>query len=140
VTIGNHTHTIGDHTHTVSVPAHTHTVTIGTHTHDYTPTITANYGIFRDSAGNTFGLTDLEYSVDGSTWYGFTVGVNGFTTLGDGWYRVDLTALLQDSVSYRPLANNNALQVRRKSTGAIKKATIDAQMNIRTQIQSLALS
>ena len=142
VTIAAHTHdvTIPNHTHTVSVPAHTHTVTIGTHTHDYTPTITTNYGIFRDSAGNTFGLTDLEYSVDGSTWYGFSVGVNGFTTLGDGWYRVDLTALLQDSVSYRPLASNNALQVRRKSTGAIKKATIDAQMNIRTQIQSLALS
>lgn len=142
-TIPSHQHTVPNHTHSTpnhqhDTPNHSHATP--NHQHTFTPTITATYGIFRDSAGNTFGLTDLEYSVDGSTWYGFSVGVNGFTTLGDGWYRVDLTALLQDSVTYRPLASNNALHVRRKSTGAIKQATIDAQMNIRTQIQSLALS
>lgn len=129
VTIAAHTHTIGDHTHTVTVPAHTH---------DYTPTITASYGIFRDSAGNTFGLTDLEYSINGTTWYAFTVGVNGFASLGDGWYRVDLTALLQNSTTLRPTANNNAVQVRRKSTGAVKKAMIEAQLNVRTIIQAIA--
>jgi hypothetical protein len=82
----------------------------------------------------------LEYSLDGSTWYGFAVGVNGYTSLGGGWHRVDLTALLQDSTTLRPLANNNTLQVRRKSTGAIKKATIDAQLGIRNIIQALALN
>ena len=126
---GSHTHTIGNHTHTVTIAAHTH---------DYTPTITAAYGIFRDSAGNTFGLTDLEYSVNGTTWYAFTVGVNGFASLGDGWYRVDLTSLLQNSSTLRPTANNNAVQVRRKSTGAIKKAMIEAQINVRTIIQAIA--
>ena len=147
VTIGNHSHsvTIGDHSHSVTISAHTHTigdhshsVTIAGHTHDYTPTLTAAYGIFRDSAGNTFGLTDLEYSVDGSTWYAFTVGVNGFASLGDGWYRVDLTALLQNNTTLRPTSNNNAVQVRRKSTGAIKKAMIEAQLNVRTIIQAIA--
>lgn len=138
VSIAAHTHTIGDHTHTVTIAGHTHSVTIAAHTHDYTPTITATYGIFRDTAGNTFGLTDLEYSVDGSTWYAFTVGVNGFASLGDGWYRVDLTALLQNSTTLRPTANNNAVQVRRKSTGAIKKAMIEAQINVRTIIQAIA--
>lgn len=136
VTIGDHTHTIGNHTHTVTIGDHTHT--IGTHTHDYTPVLTAAYGIFRDSAGNTFALADLEYSVDGSTWYGFSVGVNGFTSLGDGWYRVDLTALLQNSSTLRPTANNNAVRVRRKSTGATKKAMIEAQINVRTIIQAIA--
>lgn len=136
VTIGTHTHTIGDHTHTVTIGTHTHT--IGNHTHDYTPTLTASYGIFRDSAANTFGLTDLEYSVDGSTWYAFSVGVNGFASLGDGWYRVDLTSLLQNSTTLRPTANNNAVQVRRKSTGAIKRAMIEAQINVRTIIQAIA--
>ena len=128
----------GSHTHSVTIAAHTHTVTIGTHTHDYTPTITATYGIFRDSAANTFGLTDLEYSVDGSTWYAFSVGVNGFASLGDDWYRVDLTALLQNSTTLRPTANNNAVRVRRKSTGAIKTAMIEAQINVRTIIQAIA--
>ena len=131
---GSHTHTIGNHTHTIG----DHTHTIGNHTHDYTPTLTASYGIFRDSAGNTFGLTDLEYSINGTTWYAFSVGVNGFASLGDGWYRVDLTALLQNSTTLRPTANNNAVQVRRKSTGAIKKAMIEAQINVRTIIQAIA--
>jgi hypothetical protein len=128
----------GSHTHTVTIGTHTHTVTIGTHTHDYTPTLTAAYGIFRDSAGNTFGLADLEYSVDGATWYGFSVGVNGFTSLGDGWYRVDLTVRLQNTSTLRPAASNNAVRVRRKSTGAMKKAMIEAQINVRTIIQAIA--
>lgn len=140
-----HTHTvsIAAHTHTVTIAAHTHTIgdhthSIGSHTHDYTPTLTASYGIFRDTAGNTFGLTDLEYSVNGTTWYAFSVGVNGFASLGDGWYRVDLTSLLQNGTTLRPTANNNAVQVRRKSTGAIKKAMIEAQLNVRTIIQAIA--
>jgi hypothetical protein len=112
----------------------------GSHTHTITAAITTTYGIFRDSGANTFGLTDLEYSLDGSTWYGFAVGVNGFANLSDGWYRVDLTALLQDATTLRPLANNNNLQIRRKSTGSIKKATIDAQLGVRNIIQALALN
>mgnify|MGYP000853221198 FL=1 len=143
-----HTHTIGNHDHSVTVDAHTHDVTvdahthdIGNHTHTVTPTITTTYGIYRDSAGNTFAVTDLEYSLDGSTWYNFTVGVNGYTTLGDGWTRVDLTALLQDSTTLRPLNANNMLRIRRKSTGAAgKMATIDAQMNVRSIIQAVSLS
>ena len=140
-TIPSHQHTVPNHTHSTpnhqhDTPNHSHATP--NHQHTFTPTITAAYGIFRDTAGNTFGLTDLEYSVDGSTWYAFTVGVNGFASLGDGWYRVDLTALLQNSTTLRPTANNNAVQVRRKSTGAIKKAMIEAQINVRTIIQAIA--
>ena len=113
----------------------------GSHTHTVTPTITTTYGIYRDSSSNVFAVTDLEYSLDGSTWYNFTVGVNGYTTLGDGWVRVDLTALLQNSTTLRPNNANNLLRIRRKSTGATgKMATIDAQMNVRTIIQAVALT
>ena len=112
----------------------------GSHTHTITAAITTAYGIFRDSAGNTFGLTDLEYSVDGATWFAFTVGVNGFANLSGGWYRVDLTSLLQDATTLRPLANNNNLQIRRQSTAAVKMATIDAQLGVRNIIQALALN
>jgi hypothetical protein len=106
-----------------------------------TPTITTTYGIYRDSSSNVFAVTDLEYSLDGSTWYNFTVGVNGYTTLGDSWVRVDLTALLQNSTTLRPNNANNLLRIRRKSTGATgKMATIDAQMNVRTIIQAVALT
>jgi hypothetical protein len=133
--LGNHTHDLASHTHTI---AHTHTID---HTHTFTPSVTTTYGIYRDDAGNVFAATDLEYSLDGSTWYDFAVGVNGYAVLGDGWTRVDLTALLQDATTLRPTAANNLLRIRRKSTGATgKMATIDAQMNVRTIIQAVALT
>ena len=133
-TLNSHTHSLNNHTHSLN----NHTHSLNNHTHDLSEAIVAVYGIYRDSAGNTFGLTDLEYSVDGATWYAFTVGVNGFASLGDGWYRVDLTSLLQNSTTLRPTANNNAVQVRRKAAGAIKKAMIEAQINVRTIIQAIA--
>jgi hypothetical protein len=113
----------------------------GSHTHDVTAVITMQYGVFRDVAGNVFALADLEYSLDGSTWYFFIPGVNGYTSLGGGWNRVDLTGLVQNPVNFRPVASNNLLQIRRKTTGsAVKKATIDAQMSIRTIIQATAFT
>ena len=112
----------------------------GSHTHSVTPSISTVYGVFRDSAGNTFGQSDLEYSLDGTTWYGFAVGINGYASLGDSWYRIDLTSLLQNPATLRPLNANNLLRIRRKTAGAIKKATIDAQLNVRTIIQAMALN
>lgn len=132
--LGNHTHTLGNHTHDIS---HTHTIN---HSHVFTPSVYTVYGIFRDVVGNVFALTDLEYQVNGGSWFAFTVGVNGFASLGSSWYRVDLTALLQDSTTLRPLASNNLLVVRKKAAGAAKKATIDAQLGIRNIIQALALN
>ena len=140
-TVGNHAHgvTISDHSHSVTISGHTHDVTISAHTHTVTPTITTTYGIYRDSTGNVFALGDLEYSVDNVTWYYFIPGVNGFASLGDSWYRVDLTALLQNASTLRPNNANNLLQIRRKTAGATgKRTTIDAQMSIRTIIQAIA--
>ena len=99
------------------------------------------YGVFRDSPSNVFALGDLEYSLDGIAWYYFIPGVNGYTSLGGGWNRVDLTALLQNSTTLRPLASNNLLQIRRKATGtAGKMCTIDAQLSVRTIIQAIAFT
>ena len=142
VTIPAHSHTvtIAAHSHDVTIPAHSHTVTIAAHSHDVTPVINTTYGIFRDVVGNVFALTDLEYQVNSGSWFAFTVGVNGFASLGSSWYRVDLTALLQDATTLRPLVSNNLVTVRKKSTGAAKKATIDAQIGVRNIIQALALN
>lgn len=113
----------------------------GSHTHTVTAAITTIYGVFRDAPGNVFTLGDLEYSLDGSTWYFFIPGVNGYASLGGGWNRVDLTGLVQNPVNFRPVASNNLLQIRRRLTGsAVKRCTIDAQMSIRTVIQSIAFS
>lgn len=99
------------------------------------------YGLFRDNPALVFSLGMLEYSVDGATWFSFTPGVNGYTSLGGGWNRVDLTALLQNPVGFRPLSSNNLLEIRRKSTAFPgRRATIDAQLSVRTTIQSIVFS
>ncbi len=144
VTVPSHTHsvTVPDHTHSVSIGDHTHSVSIGDHTHTVSPTINTVYGIYRDASGDTFELNDLEYSVDGSTWYRFVPTVNGYTTLGDGWSRVDLTALLQEAGTLRPAQANNLLRMRARTdiTPVGKRATIDAQLTIRNIIQAVALA
>ena len=143
-TLGNHTHTLGNHTHTLSAHthslAHTHTIT---HSHVFTPSVYMQYGLFRDTAGNTFALADLEYSLDGTTWYGFSPGVNGYAFMGDGWNRIDITDLVSDTSvggSFTPLAANWLLRIRRKTAGALKKATIDAQLTIRCMIRGYSFS
>jgi len=114
VTIPNHTHsvTVPGHNHNVTVPNHTHDVTIPNHTHAVTPVVNTVYGIYRDAGIETFALSDLEYSLDGLTWFRFLPAVNGYTTLGDGWTRIDLTALLQEPITLRPANANNLLRLR----------------------------
>lgn len=137
---GNHSHDIG-HNHPIAHShgiAHTHVIT---HTHTFTPAVTMVYGLFRDSVANVFALDDLEYSLDGTTWYYFITGVNGYVSLGGGWHRVDITELVQNPTTFRPLASNNLLQIRRKTLGATgKRTTIDAQLSVRSIIQSIAFS
>lgn len=97
------------------------------------------YGIFRDSAGNTFALADLEYSVDNVAWYAFSAGVNGYEALGGAWHKVDLTALVANALTFRPLNANNTLLIRKKAAASsLKKATIDAQLSVRNIIQAIA--
>lgn len=135
VTIGTHTHsvTLTDHTHTISISAHTHTVTVAAHTHTVSPVITMVYGIFRESAPNTYALTDLDYQVNGGGWLNCE---DDAVSAGDGWYQIDITSLVQNSTTFRPLQANNLLEIR--SLTVDKTATIDAQLSVRNTIQAIS--
>ena len=134
VTIPSHTHdvTIPSHTHTVTVASHTHDVTIPSHTHTVTAAITTTYGIYRESAGNTLALADLEFRVNGGSWISAS---SEASDAGDGWYSIDVTSLIQNATTLRPLYENNLIEMR----GIVAKtATIDAQLSIRNIIQAIA--
>jgi len=110
----NHTHTIGDHTHTT--PDHIHSL---------------QFGIFEETSGNTLVETDLSYSINGSS------PTNSVTSLGSGWYALDLTPDVQDSVDFRPDQESNVLVI---STSTAKTARIVAQLLVRNVIQAIAVT
>lgn len=125
----NHYHSL-EHSHlSVVLPQHQHPMP---HTHD----VTVTYGVARDLLANTFVLGDLEYSLDGATWYAFTVGINRYTFLGDNWHRVDLTDLLWDADTFFPLQPDNKLRIRGIAAG--QRASIDAQLSIVSVIQAIS--
>lgn len=135
VTISNHTHsvTLSDHTHSVTIGNHTHTISIAAHTHTVSPVITTVYGIFRESAPNTYALADLDYQVNSGGWLNME---DDAVSAGGGWYQLDLTSLVMSSTTFRPLQANNLLEIR--SLTANKTATIDAQLSVRNTIQAIA--
>lgn len=110
---------------------HAHNVSIPAHTHDVTPDIQTDYGIFRESGSNTLGLVEIEYQVNGGGWgYAATA-----VAVGSGWYRLDITALLQDATTLRPLQESNLVEMR----GTVDKTcAIDAQLSVRNVIQAIA--
>ena len=135
VTLSDHTHsvTIANHTHTIAVSNHTHTIDIPAHTHTVLPSITTEYGIFRESAPNTYALADLDYQVNGGGWLNME---DNAVSAGGGWYQLDLTSLVMSSTTLRPLQANNLLEIR--SLTIDKTATIDAQLSVRNTIQAIA--
>jgi hypothetical protein len=129
-TLGGHTHDLGNHTHSLS--AHTHS--LSNHIHSLADSIVALYGIFRDSAANTFATTDLQYRVNGGSWQ----PLSGATSIGSGWFRLDLTSAVVDATTFRPVQENNLLEIGPVSSTLDKRATIDAQLSVRDIIQSIA--
>lgn len=137
ISIPSHIHgvTIGNHTHDVTTPNHSHDVTIPDHVHTFTPVINPLYGIYRESGANTFALTDLDYQVNATTPGGLETAVS----IGGGWYRLDITALVTNPNNFRPAQENNTLVIRRKTgSTAIKTAMIDGQLTVRNIIQGIA--
>jgi hypothetical protein len=130
--LGNHTHSLGNHTHGLS--AHTHS--LSNHIHSLADSIVALYGIFRDSAANTFGLADLQYRVNGGAWRALTTAVS----VTGGWWRLDITADVMDATTYRPIQENNLLEIGPVSSSVDKRAMIDAQLSVRNVIQAIAYS
>jgi hypothetical protein len=137
VTLANHTHgvTIADHTHGVTIAAHTHTVSIASHTHAVTGDIITVYGIFRESPENTYELADLDYQVNSGGWLD---AAGDAVDVGSGWWRLDITDLVQNATNLRPLFANNILEIR--SLTIDKTATIDAHLSIRSIIQATAVT
>lgn len=135
VTISAHTHdvTISSHTHTVSISAHTHTVMIDAHTHTVSPIISTVYGIFRADTEDTYELADLDYRINSGSWLNIE---DDAIDAGGGWWQLDITSLIINAVTFRPLAANNLLEIRSLTTG--KTATIDAQLSVRNTIQAIA--
>ena len=125
------------HTHTT--PNHTHDLTLAGHTHTVTPVITAAYGVYRESNALTFNLADLDYQVNGSGWFPLS---SDAVSIGNNWYRLDMTALLYDA-NFVPLRPDNLLEFRRKTSGSFVSRVscmIDGQLLVRTIIQSIALT
>ena len=123
----SHDHTINAHTHDVSIPNHTHTTP--DHTHTLTPVITTVYGIFEESAANTLVLANLQIWVNsGSDLRGNVVDIGG------GWYELDITDALTDSV-FRPVQAANSIEI---ATHTAKTARIEAQLTIRGVVQAVS--
>lgn len=127
----NHTHnvTVPAHTHGVSVPSHTHSTP--NHTHTLTPSITMEYGIFEESAGNTLALANLIIKLNSGADLNASV-----VDIGSGWYQLDITDALTDAV-FRPSQTNNEITI---TTATAKTARIEAQLTIRGVVQAVAYS
>ena len=146
-TIGSHTHTIASHTHTIaahthSMTAHTHSMaqhthSLNNHTHDLSDSIVAVYGIFREVGGNTYGIGDLQYRVNGGGW----VDLDTATDLGGGRYELDITALIVNATTLRQNQELNTIDFRRDPVAAADKTVmLDVQVKVRTIIQAIALT
>ncbi|MGP1665193.1 MAG: hypothetical protein ACTS5I_04635 [Rhodanobacter sp.] len=103
------------------------------HTHTLTPLITAAYGIYRAAAPDTYAISDLEYRLNSGSW----ANLSGATARSGGWYRLDITSLVYSSTTFRPLAEDNSFQVRRRTAAASGKTVMmDALLYVRNIIQA----
>jgi hypothetical protein len=133
-----HTVTIAAHTHGVTIADHTHSVTVANHTHSVTASISAEYGLYRESGANTFNLADLRYRVNGGSWADLDADA---VALSGNRYALDLTSQLYDA-NFRPVQQHNTLEIARKDSGSFasrKSATIDATVKFRVIIQGTAV-
>lgn len=117
VTIANHTHTVPDHTHTIN-----------DHTHEISPEILMVYGIFEESSANTLALANLVIKLNGGTDLRPLV-----RDINNGWYELDLTGYITDSI-FRPVQENNEIEI---TTAVAKTARIEAQITIRGVVQAV---
>lgn len=134
----DHTVSVPDHTHSVTIADHTHSVTVADHTHSVTASVSAEYGLFRETGANTFNLDDLRYRVNGGSWADLDTDA---TALSGNRYALDLTALLYDA-NFRPNQQHNTLEIARKAAGTFadrKSCTVDGALKVRSLIQSTAI-
>lgn len=117
-TVGSHTHTVATHTHTIAQHTHSlsqHTHSLADHSHDLSDSIETIYGIFRESAANTYDVDALEYRVNNGSW----TALNTSEDAGSSWRRLDITDDVMDADSFRPLQEANLLEIRAAPTHEI---------------------
>lgn len=96
--------------------------------------ISAVYGIYEDP--------DAAYVVADLAWTVNAVTVSGTPTpIVGGWYELDLTSYIINPLTLRPTtqANTVAVNVAPATVGAGKKVRVTAQIEIRSNIQSIAV-
>lgn len=145
-----HGHTNSPHDHTIAAehghisPAHSHTNTAHAHTqtpHVHgLPALAETTSLARVAAIDTYAMSDLEYAVNGGAW----ADLSSATGAGDGFFELDITALVTDpAVPFRPAqeSGNNVIEIRRKSSASsTKTAMIVAQLGVRGTIQNVSVA
>jgi hypothetical protein len=102
---------------------------------DISSALALEYGIFEESGANTYAYSDIEWLVNG------TLVTDTPTSLGSGWYQLDVTGLLVDAGGLRPAAASNVATVRVKTASKVDKTCqVKAQIQLRTRIQAISLA
>lgn len=102
---------------------------------DISSALTIEYGIYVESGANTYAYSDLEWRVNG------TLVTESPTSLGSGWYSLDLTGYVVDAKGLRPAAAANVVAVAIKTASKIgKTCQVSAQIERRTVVQAIAYS
>lgn len=112
--LNSHTHSMNNHVHSLNNHVHSlnnHIHTLNNHIHDISEAIVAVYGVFRESAANTYEIDNLQYNVNGLGWEELSDAVD----VGGGWFALDITDAVQHDTTFRPLQENNELVIRAKS-------------------------
>lgn len=98
-----------------------------------TNSLTLEYGIHEETSGKTYGVTDLEWLVNGTLLTATPVSITG------GWYALDITSNIVAANGLRPNQADNLITVRVKTASKTgKSAQITAQIERRTVIQAIA--
>lgn len=102
---------------------------------DLSSALSLQYGIYEDSAGNTYAASDLEWLVNGSAASETPASTSG------GWYELDITPDVVTADGLRPAQAANAVTVRVKTASKTgKRCQVTAQIERRTVIQAIAYS
>lgn len=138
-TAGGLRHNINSSDHEIATDASDGGGEAITGTVDLSSAISAVYGVFDESGGNTYAVTDLEWkTLDDAGW----TAVDGSEAVSGaaGWYQVDITANVSDTDTFRPTRAANNIQFRVKAASyADKSVQITGQIERRTSIQSIAV-
>ncbi|MCK5609928.1 hypothetical protein KAR91_49100, partial [Candidatus Pacearchaeota archaeon] len=118
------------HNHDVSIPNHTHQVSIPNHTHS-TPnhTHSLTYGIFEETSGNTLGESDITIKINGGSL------TNSPASIGGGWFEVDITVDIIDSI-FSPDQEDNEIEY---STAVSKTASIITDISLVDVVQGVSV-